>query len=138
MSTMFKTDLLSSGAAGEFLQDAAAQVQESLINAVSDERGQWILARHTQGSCEYALTGMTDAGITSVVMDRTFVDEAGVRWIIDYKTGTHRGGSLDEFLDREKERYRPQLETYTTLMRARENREIRLGLYFPQLRGWRE
>ena len=40
-----------------------------------------------------------------------------MRWIVDYKTGTHEGGDLDAFLD---------------------NREIRLGLYFPLLKGWRE
>jgi len=138
MGQMFKTDLICSGASGEFLQDAAVQIQEALINAVSDERGKWILSRHPEGCCEYALTGMTDAGIVSVAMDRTFVDETGVRWIIDYKTGTHQGGSMDAFLDREQERYRWQLETYATLMRARENREVRLGLYFPLIKGWRE
>lgn len=138
MHPVFKADLIFSGAAGELIENAVAQVHAALINAVTDKRGNWILSRHTQGYCEYALTGMTDAGIVSVAMDRTFVDETGVRWIIDYKTGTHQGGSADEFLDREQERYKNQLETYAILMRARENREIRLGLYFPQLRGWRE
>jgi ATP-dependent exoDNAse (exonuclease V) beta subunit len=138
MHPVFKADLIFSGAAGELIENAVAQVHAALINAVTDKRGNWILSRHTQGYCEYALTGMTDAGIVSVAMDRTFVDETGVRWIIDYKTGTHQGGSMDEFLDREQERYRAQLETYAKLMRATENREIRLGLYFPLMNGWRE
>jgi hypothetical protein len=74
----------------------------------------------------------------SVAIDRTFVDERGTRWIVDYKTGTHEGGDLEAFLDRERERYRPQLARYATLMRGLDSRPIRLGLYFPLLNGWRE
>jgi ATP-dependent helicase/nuclease subunit A len=72
------------------------------------------------------------------VIDRTFVDEDGVRWIIDYKTGSHEGGGLETFLDDEKERYREQLERYARLMVQRDARPIRLALYFPLLGGWRE
>ena len=69
---------------------------------------------------------------------RTFVDEHGTRWIIDYKTGIHTGGGVNEFLDREQERYRGQLERYAGVMSKMEQRPIRLGLYFPLLGGWRE
>ena len=57
---------------------------------------------------------------------------------MDYKTGTHEGGDLEEFLDRERERYCAQLERYAALMRMLDQREIRLELYFPLLKGWRE
>jgi hypothetical protein len=84
------------------------------------------------------LTGADAGGVVNIVMDRTFVDEQGVRWIVDYKTGTHEGGDMEAFLDRERERYRPQLERYAALMKARDNRPMRLGLYFPLINGWRE
>jgi len=45
---------------------------------------------------------------------------------------------MEAFLDRERERYRPQLERYAALMKARDNRPMRLGLYFPLINGWRE
>ena len=73
-----------------------------------------------------------------MVIDRTFVDEHGTRWIIDYKTGAHSGGGVDEYLDREQERYRQQLERYASVMSKMEGSPIRLGLYFPLLGGWRE
>jgi ATP-dependent exoDNAse (exonuclease V) beta subunit len=73
-----------------------------------------------------------------MVIDRTFVDDNGTCWIIDYKTGSHRGGSVDEFLDQEQVRYRQQLERYANAMSKMEDRPIRLGLYFPLLGGWRE
>jgi hypothetical protein len=72
------------------------------------------------------------------VIDRTFVDEGGVRWIIDYKTSQSPGEDLENFLEAEKERYREQLERYARLMALRDNRPIRLGLYFPLLGAWLE
>jgi len=50
--------------------------------------------------------------------------------IIDYKASSHEGGRLDEFLDRERERYAAQLERYAVLMGKIDARPIRLGLYF--------
>ena len=138
LAPVFKQDLIRSGIGTDTIEDALSTVKTALATALSDARGRWILSDHTGGACEYALTGQTDGKIISVKLDRTFIDEEGVRWIIDYKTGTHKGGAADEFLDREKLRYQNQMETYARLMRAKEDREIRLGLYFPQLRGWRE
>ena len=73
-----------------------------------------------------------------MVIDRSFVDADGVRWIVDYKSGRHEGGGSRAFLDREQERYREQLERYGRLMSAMDGRPIRLALYFPALAGWRE
>jgi ATP-dependent exoDNAse (exonuclease V) beta subunit len=72
------------------------------------------------------------------VIDRSFVDEEGKRWIVDYKTSSHEGAGLDEFLDRELDRYRPQLERYAELVARLGPEPIWLGLYFPLLGGWRE
>ena len=73
-----------------------------------------------------------------VVFDRSFVDDRGVRWVIDYKTSQHIGGGLEEFLDREVERYRSQLQRYGTLAKRLGPEPVRLGLYFPLMRAWRE
>ena len=61
-----------------------------------------------------------------------------MRWIVDYKASTHEGADLEAFLDREQERYRKQLEQYAALMQMLDHREIKLGFYFPLLKGWRE
>lgn len=138
MEKEFKADLARSGVGTDQVDEAVKQVADALINAITDEKGCWILADHRESANEYALTGAVDGKIVSVKIDRTFVDEHNVRWIIDYKTGTHTGGSVDAFLDQEKERYQGQLEMYKRLMGGREEREIRLGLYFPRLSGWCE
>ena len=66
------------------------------------------------------------------------MDEEGIRWIIDYKASTHKGGRLDKFLDQEQERYREQLERYANVMVQMGKHPVCLGLYFPLLNGWRE
>jgi hypothetical protein len=69
------------------------------------------------------------------VVDRTFTASDGTRWIIDYKATGHEGAGLKEFLDREQERYRAQLQTYGRALSAG---GAMLGLYFPVLAAWRE
>ena len=93
---------------------------------------------HRDSRCEYRLAGEIDGGFVNVTLDRTFVDDKGVRWIVDYKTSVHEGAGVESFLDRERERYRPQLERYARLAARIDRRRVRLGLYFPLLNGWRE
>jgi ATP-dependent exoDNAse (exonuclease V) beta subunit len=85
------------------------------------------------------LTGIVQGQLVQGVIDRTFVDAEGTRWIVDFKTSTHEGGGLDAFLDAEAVRYAPQLRRYAQLMRGwQPGARIRLALYFPLLGGWRE
>ncbi len=118
----------------EATEDAVLAIRETL----SDPRGQWIMStEHLQSRCELPLTVVRGEGLSRVVIDRTFIDADGVRWIIDYKTGRHTGGGREAFLDREQERYRSQLERYADIMYQIEAGPIYLGLYFPLLSGWR-
>ncbi|HEY6280908.1 MAG TPA: UvrD-helicase domain-containing protein [Burkholderiales bacterium] len=134
----FKSELESEGVPQEEINAAVERVALALSQTLEDKRGRWLLGSKREAHCEWRLTGLLDGELVDVAIDRTFVDENGVRWIVDYKTGTHEGGDLEEFLDREKERYRKQLEQYAALMKMLDKREIKLGLYFPLLKGWRE
>ncbi len=121
------------------LPEALARVEEALAAVVSDPRGRWLLdPGHACARSELALTGIDGGALVNAIIDRSFVDAEGVRWIVDYKSGRHEGGDVQAFLDREQQRYRDQLERYARLMSALEARPIRLGLYFPALGGWRE
>jgi ATP-dependent helicase/nuclease subunit A len=121
---------------------AAERVEDGLIRTLRDPRGRWVLENHRDAASELALAGLLDGSLCEAVIDRTFIDEDGVRWIIDYKTSAHEGANLENFLEREKERYREQLERYARLMVQRDQlivpRPIRLGLYFPLLGEWLE
>jgi ATP-dependent exoDNAse (exonuclease V) beta subunit len=118
---------------------AVERVAEAVARTLAHERGRWLLdPGHRESRTEFALTGRSGSDVVRVVVDRSFVDEAGVRWIVDYKTSRHEGAGLEEFLDREQQRYRPQLERYATLLRRLGPEPVRLGLYFPLLSAWRE
>ncbi len=121
------------------LQRAASVVVEALMKTVSNDRGRWIFApEHSESRSEWALTGIAGGRLTNVVIDRSFVDQDGTRWVIDFKTSRHEGGGLETFLKQEIDRYRPQLETYMALARGMGTAPVRAGLYFPLLDVFRE
>jgi ATP-dependent exoDNAse (exonuclease V) beta subunit len=134
----FRRWLALHGVPADRLAAAAARVVESLIAVHRDPRGRWILQAARQDLREHALSGRWRGEVVRVVIDRSFIDDLGVRWIIDYKTSQHIGGGLEEFLDREVERYRAQLQRYAALARELGPEPVRVGLYFPLMRAWRE
>jgi ATP-dependent helicase/nuclease subunit A len=135
----FRLALARQGVPEAKLDQAVQRVHEALRRTLSDAKGAWLFdPQHRDAKSEYALTLIEHGKPVTSIMDRSFVDANGIRWIIDYKTSTHEGGGLDAFLDREQERYRGQLERYATVLGKLDARPIRLGLYFPLLRGWRE
>ena len=120
-------------------ESAIEKMTEAIEFTLNDARGQWILkSQHEQANSELALSGLQDGKVKHMVIDRTFVDEQGTRWIIDYKTSSHAGAGVEEFLDREQERYSQQLESYASTLSKMEERTIRCALYYPLLKGWRE
>jgi hypothetical protein len=108
---------------------AAALVVAALKNAIADERGRWLLGPHPVALSEHRLR----TGGRSLRIDRYLEDAKGGKWVVDYKTSEHKGGSLDAFLDSERERYKAQLDEY-----ANAKSGARAALYFPLLKGWRE
>jgi ATP-dependent exoDNAse (exonuclease V) beta subunit len=140
----FRRWLALHGVPADRLPEAASRVVEALVAVHRDPRGRWILQKTREDVREYALSGYVQGAgrrqgeVARVVFDRSFVDDQGVRWVIDYKTSQHTGGGLEEFLDREVERYRSQLQRYGTLAKRLGPEPVRLGLYFPLMRAWRE
>jgi len=123
--------------------DAAAdRVISAMGQTLADDRGRWLLGLSSQlseGESELALSGVFEGEIISGVIDRTFLDEHGVRWIVDFKTGSHEGGGLEQFLADEVRRYRDQLQRYARLMKLfRPDQPVRAALYFPLMKQWRE
>ncbi len=135
----FEAELAELGVPAERRRAAGMRALEAVRRTLDDERGRWLLREsHADARSEFGVTGRIGDDLVSVVIDRTFVDATGTRWIVDYKTSTHEGAGLDTFLDNERERYRAQLERYASLLRPLVDGPIRLGLYFPLLSAWRE
>lgn len=131
--------LASEGVIGDELNGSVVHVLDALERVIEDPRGRWILdPEHRRARNELPLSGMLDGRLVSVAIDRSFIDDSGTRWIVDYKSGRHEGADPEAFLNREQQRYKPQLERYARLMWNLEKKPLRVGLYFPLLRGWRE
>lgn len=136
---LLKSMLREAGLAATELVVAQDRCMDALQRTLADPRGRWLLdPGHGQCASEHRVSGRLDGRQVDGVVDRSFVAEDGVLWIVDYKAGRHEGGELGAFLDREQERYRPQLERYARLLAPQHPGPTRLGLYFPQHAGWRE
>ncbi len=131
--------LLQQGVVQSDLDYAMNRVLASVENCMDDPRGQWILSdKHLNAHSEYSLTGLIGNDLQHVIIDRTFVDSNGIRWIIDYKTGAHTGAGIDDYLHREVQRYSQQMQKYAGIISQMDDRTIKLGLYFPLMQKWRE
>jgi ATP-dependent exoDNAse (exonuclease V) beta subunit len=121
---------------------ACERVVAAMERTLADPRGRWLLGLDGMvelAELELAVSGVVAGQILEGIIDRTFIDENGARWIVDFKTSTHEGGGLDTFLDEEVVRYRDQLQRYATLLRLlHPGQTVRSALYFPMLRQWRE
>src|SRR4030095_7994610 len=101
MRDVYIRDLRRLGVPEQEMANGATRVADALCAAISGERGRWVLGRHADAQSELRLTGAVGGEIVNVAIDRTFVDDSGVRWIVDFKTGAHEGAERDEFLDSE-------------------------------------
>jgi len=139
LRSRIRADLAAEGVDPATLDKATDDVVAALLAVHRDERGQWLFdLSHVDAVSEWALAGEDQGAVVHVTLDRSFVS-GGVRWIVDFKTGRHEGANTNAFLDREVERYRPQLERYARIVRAIDSRPIRLALYYPLVKGgWRE
>ena len=129
----FAKELERHGVQPRDLKASTELVSVALQNAISDERGRWVLGPHAEARSEHRIRVRADGVMHTYAFDRIFRAPDGARWIVDYKTSRHEGGDVDAFLDRERERYGPQLRRY-----QQSSPGVRLGLYFPLLLGWRE
>lgn len=131
LAAQFEKELAARGVAPGGMVAAREIVVAAISGAVLDERGRWLLGPRDEGASELRLRTFQDGRLRTLVIDRTFLVD-GQRWIVDYKTSRHEGAGLEAFLEREKERYGPQLARYAAALGG-----TRLGLYFPMLRGWK-
>ena len=113
-----------------------AEVSRQIIGVLEDPDGRWLLdsARgHAEAEAPY--TALVGDDFRNVVIDRTFVDDNGCRWIVDYKTAVPgEGQDLSEFEQVQRDRHRPQLASYARVFSQLDgSRPIRTALYLTAL-----
>jgi len=134
-----KKQLLQLGMLEEFIHSSSTIIIDAIQNTLNDPRGQWILHSHLDAKTEFSVTTIIDQQPKELIIDRTFIDETGTRWIIDYKSSSPDAVALEEFLLDEHKKYEPQMQNYYLALRELDNNSpIRLGLYFPLMSAWYE
>jgi ATP-dependent exoDNAse (exonuclease V) beta subunit len=130
-----RADLASAGFADDEAGPFAERVLDVVRRTLADPRGRWLFdPAHVDARSEWAIAGVDAGELVHVVVDRTFVED-GVRWVVDFKTGSHEGGDAASFLDSEAARYRGQLERYARIASALDGRPVRIALYHPLVPG---
>jgi ATP-dependent exoDNAse (exonuclease V) beta subunit len=108
-------------------QQALDSLKLLIHSFLKDPIGLWIAKYHSEEQNEYALLVEEDGEICTRIIDRTFC-EKGIRWIIDFKTGT------DEITAQEK--HRSQVHGYALHFSAFDTRPVRCGLYYLATGKW--
>jgi ATP-dependent exoDNAse (exonuclease V) beta subunit len=135
LRSTLRDDLARRGVATPELDRAGERVLAALRNSLADDKGRWVLGPHPRSFTEKRISVMVNGAFRRMVMDRVFEESSGRHWIVDYKTSAHEGADREAFLDRERDRYAPQLALYALAMIES---KPATGLYFPLLSGWRD
>ncbi len=133
-----KRQLVGAGLQPVLHEHALTTIEKIIERSLADERGRWILSAQTDARSEFHLSAALAKGIENLIIDRTFIDKDGTRWIIDYKTGDNEDTDLNKFLSKQKETYTPQMSKYYEAMQKWDSRPIKMGLYFPAIPAWCE
>ncbi|MEL0036158.1 MAG: PD-(D/E)XK nuclease family protein, partial [Gammaproteobacteria bacterium] len=112
------------------LSAGVSEVVEHLRLTLDCPTGRQILQRYEESASELAIERKEDPQVKYYIIDRTYVDEDGTRWIVDYKTAHKDNLPLDEFLLAQKALYEKQLENYAELLHQLKPEPIKLMLYF--------
>jgi len=112
----------------------------AIENIKTDTQAHFIFKSYEVEQNEYALSAFEGGMVKKSIIDRTFVDDSGERWIVDYKSTPTKNKDLYAFAQEQvASRHKPQLERYGALMSQIDTRPIRLAVYFPlikQLISW--
>lgn len=118
------------------IPEVLAEIRRQISGVLDDEDGRWLLDGARQESeTESPYTAYIDGEFRNVVIDRTFVDDTGCRWIIDYKTARPGDGQAeDEFVRSQQGRHAAQLALYAqVLSQLGDPRSIKTALYLTAL-----
>ncbi|MGI9251699.1 MAG: UvrD-helicase domain-containing protein [Pseudohongiellaceae bacterium] len=123
---------------GTWLNSAVDFVAQAIKNVLEDTDNAWVFdPTHEDSRCELRFTV---AQSRQYVVDRSFIDSKGVRWIIDYKSTAYHApesgadDNQEAFITEQVEKYQKQLATYQSLFQAEGNAHpIQLALYFTSI-----
>lgn len=119
----------------EEIDSALTKVEKSLLQTLQNEELSWVFDNdQRESAAELAMQSHAKGYVHTHIVDRTFIDKDGERWIIDYKSSEPaRQQSLESFLEEQATLYTPQLSRYKELFASEDHQGIRTALLFTSL-----
>lgn len=114
---------------------AVKRIETSLQETLGDSALSWVFdSKQEQSAAELPLQSYANGFVHTHVIDRTFIDKRGVRWIIDYKSSEPaKDQPLDGFIAEQIALYSTQLDRYRKLFEKENNKGIKTALLFTSL-----
>ena len=107
-----------------------ASRQLNVIN--NDSKARWFLSSdRIAGESETNYTAYLENQLVDIQIDRTFIDNENIRWIIDYKSAV--GINNEQFLNLQISKHRSQLIRYGRVMEALDRRSQKLAIYLTSI-----
>lgn len=131
-TTSWRNFLQAEGMTNEDIPRMLERTARQLENVLADENGRYILDRaHLEAQSEVSYTGFFNGEIQNVIIDRTFVDEQGIRWIVDYKTTAFSPiKTSEDIVKHSRQNYQTQLSMYARILQAIEERPVKCFVYY--------
>jgi ATP-dependent exoDNAse (exonuclease V) beta subunit len=116
------------------LTESLSFIERTLEKLLHDNGLKWIFSHdYTECHSEYPITSISQGKIHEHIIDRTLVDNNGVRWIIDYKTGIPVNEEEADFIIKQKIAHESQLYRYRSLFAELENRKTKTAILFTSI-----
>ena len=116
-------------------QAALDKIETSLLQTHNNSELSWIFdSTLEQSAAELAMQSYAKGYVQTHVVDRTFIDKKGVRWIIDYKSSEPPPNqTAEDFIDKQLELYSGQLNRYRSLFSEEQNEGVKTALLFTSI-----
>jgi ATP-dependent exoDNAse (exonuclease V) beta subunit len=131
----WRTELLNLRVPDNSIDYAVKRIIAAVKNIQSHREAHFLFRHYPDENNELTLSVIENGSVNKYRLDRTFVDDRGIRWIVDYKSTAHDNGDEAEFAaEQVRDRHKAQLEKYGFLFRQVDARPIQLAVYFPLLK----
>ena len=131
----WRAELLNLGVQYKALDYAVQRLIVAVKNIQSHGEAHFLFRPYAESNNEFTLSAIENGSVNRYRLDRTFVDDDGIRWIVDYKSTAHDDGDGAQFAaEQVQTRHKAQLEKYGFLFSQVDARPIQLAVYFPLLK----
>jgi len=117
------------------LDAALDRIEHALRQTLGSEELAWVFDNDYEVSdAELPMQSYGNGVLHTHILDRSFIDKQGVRWIVDYKSSEPQAGqSEQDFVEEQLTLYSEQLARYRRLFQDESNKGIKTALLFTSL-----